>query len=507
MDTVQPTLDPAGATAAAPIPQSAPVVPFAAPTEGRAALRDCARAVVPLVAILALFVPFRLSLAKGDPPLTYAVAPELMAKPWRLLLPFEMQQGANKYRWTPLGYAMVVAMAQVMSLPRVFVVLLAALVIVSYALSWLAFRSWVFSSTLAVCMGFGTQFNYSYVDNGGHLWILYTLYLIVNLYFLHALATRPAEARWPRVGFVLSLIAFALCWEQWLDYLVFLFAGCAFLYLVCRRHADVRGRYAGRIGFVALTALLVAAGYLAVKLPYSGEHFEPGHESDTIFTYPSVVMAVEDFISNLFTYPYMALTNYVPSWFVASNSLYRYGAEGVLREQHGYHVQRAELVRYHHIFYWYYYAGAMFLAFAWCFAGAMKRCWARPSYRSVLVLVFLALILSGFATHSIIKFRPYLSVPLLAYKCMISTVAVALLLGYALDRAARRFRRRGVHLLGVVAVWAVILYGAVDRFPLHNHFSQTAGLGAFPDPTPALRSLVRHPVSFVRHQVSLRARQ
>src|SRR5206468_10590321 len=145
-----------------------------------------------------------------------------------------------------------------------------------------------------------------YVHNGGHIWILYTLYLLINLFFVHALATQPVPRRRMAIGFVVSLVVFALCWEQWLDYLVFLAAGCTGAYRLCRRDAGQWARYRGRIGFVALSTVLVTAGYLAVKLPYTGEHLTPGNESDTVFTYSSWVMAAEDVVSNVITYPYIA---------------------------------------------------------------------------------------------------------------------------------------------------------------------------------------------------------
>ncbi|MBV8700201.1 MAG: hypothetical protein JO052_20480, partial [Bradyrhizobium sp.] len=50
---------------------------------------------------------------------------------------------------------------------------------------------------------------------------------------------------------------------------------------------------------------------------------------------------------------------------VSSNSLYHLGAQGVIAEQHGYHAAQTHLVAMHHVFYWYYFAGAVSLAFVY----------------------------------------------------------------------------------------------------------------------------------------------
>ncbi len=327
----------------------------------------------PLLVILFACILCRLPLATGEPRLLFELDPELVAQPWKLLLPFDF--GGGRYRWTPTGHVPLGLLNLCMPAPVIFLLFLGGLVVISYVLSWFALRSRIFSCTLAICMGFGTQFNYSYVHNGGHLWIIFTAYLLINLYFLHALATRPPESRTPKIGFVVSLIVFALCWEQWLDYVVFLMAACGFFYLLCRRDPGVRARYLGRIKFVACTTVLVVGGYLAVKIPYAGEHFTPGHESDTVFTYSSVIMAIDDVISTLFTYSYIALTNFCPSWFNASNSLYHVGAERIAQEQFEYHAEKGDLVLMHHLFFWQFYAGAVVFGFGLLSWRSLRKAW------------------------------------------------------------------------------------------------------------------------------------
>lgn len=451
--------------------------------------QEWGRALFPLLLILLLLLLLRLPLATGSRELAYPLDSKLAKEqPWKLLLPVDC--GGGRYRWTPTGYVVIDLLNRCVPAPRIFVGLLILLVVVSYVGSWLIFRSRVFSSTLAICLGFGSQFNYSYIHNGGHLWVLYSLYMLINLFFLCALATWTVGLRNAKIGFVVSLVLFALCWEQWLDYLVFLLTGCGFFYLLCRRFPEVGRQYLDRVRFVALSTFLVAVAYLAGKLPSTGEHFTPGHESDTIFTYPALTMGVEDVLSNLFTYPYIAATSFLPSCFVSSNSLYHFGAEKLVQEQHGYHPEQTHLVVMHHLFFWHYYAGIVFLGFVWLIVKFLRRAWTQPEWHSIFPLVLLWLIATGFATHTIIKFRPYLSVPLLGYKCIGSVVGVALLLSYGLMRSVHLFADHRKYVVAILGVWVVILIAAVDRFPHNSHLSQQVGLGEFPSPTQRVKKLI-----------------
>jgi hypothetical protein len=445
----------------------------------------------PLCAVIAACLPLRLLLARGERLLLQPLSDELLARPWLLLLPFDF--GGHRYRWSPTGHVVLGLLNLVCRAPVMFVLFLLILVIVAYLLSYAALRSRAFSTTLALGMAFGTQFNFAYHHNGGIIWILYTLYLLIHLYFLHALATEPSPRRRTRIGFVVSLIVFALCWEQWLDYLAFVIAGCVLSCLLCRRDAALWARYRGRIGYVVLCTLLVTAGYLAVKLPYATEHLTPGHESDTVFTYSSWIMAVEDIGSNVATYSYIALTNFCPSWLSSSNSLYHFGADRIIAEQHGYHAEKTHLVAMHHEFLWYFNAGAVLVIFVHLSYRVGKQAWQSPGQATVLLAVLVLMIWTGFATHTIIKYRPYLSVPLLAYKCMVSVVAVALLVAYAAMRSADWFRNRRLYLAAMAALWLAIIFVGVERMPYQAHLCREVGLGDLPDPVQMLqRSVQKH---------------
>lgn len=443
----------------------------------------------PLLGILAACLPMRLLLAHGDRLVAPPLPADLLSHPWLLLWPFDF--GGGRYRWSPTGHVVLGLLNLVVRAPVLLVLGFVVIVVVGYLLSYAAFRSRAFSITLALALAFGTQFNYAYHHSGGAIWLLYTLYLLVNLYFLLALATQPVLQRRTRIGYIVSLIVFALCWEQWLDYVASLLVGCAMSYLLCRRDPERWARWRGRIGFIALSTLLVTLGYLAVKLPYTAEHLTPGHESDTVFTYSSWIMAVEDIFSNVITYCYIALTNFCPSWLSSSNSLYHFGAERLVAEQYGYHAEKSYLVAMHHQFLWYFNAGAVFAVFVWLSYRALRRAWRAPDYTAIVVAALVVLIWTGFATHTIIKYRPYLSVPLLGYKCMVSVVGVMLLLAYGAMRSGDWFGSRRRYHAALAALWLAMIFVGIERMPYHAHLSREVGLGSLPDPVHSLKHSLR----------------
>ena len=61
----------------------------------------------------------------------------------------------------------------------------------------------------------------------------------------------------------------------------------------------------------------------------------------------------------------------------------------------------------------------------------------RSSLMSLFIVLLMLLILCGFASHSIIKFRPYNATPFLTYKCIASVIEVYLLTADGIARFSR----------------------------------------------------------------------
>jgi type VI protein secretion system component VasK len=70
---------------------------------------------------------------------------------------------------------------------------------------------------------------------------------------------------------------------------------------------------------------------------------------------------------------------------------------------------------------------------------------------------------SGFFVRTFIKYRPYLSVPLLTYKCILSILGVTYLIAFVTVRLKKPLTNRAVYLGIVICIWVFILYGGITR--------------------------------------------
>jgi hypothetical protein len=409
---------------------------------------------------------------------------------WRLLLPTDMGAPSDaihakgNYHWFTTGLTVVKLLEQVFTPNTVFYTLNAVLIVFTFGCSWLMFRSAVFSYTVAICLAFGTQFYWVYVCSPIVAASLFLICLQANLLCLHKVL-RTGSRGW-QIGYAVTLIVFALNHEQWLDYLAFVMLMCGFLWLYARRAPAPELK--PRLLFVAMCTAVIAAAYLSVRLQYGQQTSRPGDESEMIFAYGSPVLATEDFFSNILTYLYIAVSNYFPPFMVGSNSLYLFGPEGVVAAQNGYHPAQSHLVAMHHVFYWYFFAGMVFTVFVY-FLVRNARAALNGSQRHTYLTAFMLLVTVGFAIHALVKYRPYMSVPLLTYKCMNSNLGMAYLIGYCLMDARRWISARKLYPLLVALVWGVIVYGALARPAYLSFLSQTVGMTALPDP---MRNLISH---------------
>lgn len=419
---------------------------------------------------------------------------------WRLLLPLDI--GGGSYRWSSSGLVVVSLLETFVGSPGAFQLLNCALIVVAFGASWVAFHSRVFSLTMAVACGLGTQFHYSYVNSSCLILYLFTAYLLLNLLCLWQVATgAPPRARW-RWGFIGTLLLLALCWEMWLDYAAFLLAGQLVVWTSRRGSLDTSQRQA--FHFLALCTVGVLVAYFPCKLVLGGaaEHMRKGQEAEVVLTYfqelsPDEALWVsgEDVVVNALTYNHIALTNYAPPSLVFSPALQSLGSKRLLA-QHAGHGTLADpqlaprLVLDGYVYDWRFLAGALSLAL-YCALGLSIRAWIlAPSGENGLPVAFLLLVTLGSATHLVIKFRFYNAFPLLSYKCVTGILGVTLLLAWMADRARVLLSAsRSRNLL--VALWLLVASGALTRPPCLAAMCEMAGLGrSIPDPLSNARALV-----------------
>ena len=424
----------------------------------------------------------------------------LLNAPWKLLLPVEI--GPDSMRWTTTGLIPVAASNHFLGVDTTFYLLNTLLIVSSVLTSWFVFRSKVFSLTLAICMGFGTQFIHSYNNSSILLLYLFIIYAEINLLALYYIFKRQNHQTLFRTIFVLSLIALALCWEMWLDYFVFLFLLSLILFCVFSRRK--MREFLPKTRFLLISSVCIALGYFLVRFAYSSgvsEFLAKGQEGETILNYllnnhsiAYVITAVEDMISNIITYIYIALTNYFPPPFISSFSLFYLGKDAIISNQYGYAASygSAAFVYNHHVFLWYFGAGILFAIFCYFLLKYLIQSFKKPTPHSLILSSLLLMIATGSFTHLFIKYRFYLSLPLFSYKCIVSIIGVSLLISYLLMYLRDRIPNRQKYFSVLGASWLVIVLAGFTRPALLSDMLNLLKMGTYPDPLMELAIRLYH---------------
>lgn len=417
---------------------------------------------------------------------------EVLAHPWDALLPVEIPGGHT--RWSTTGLLVLAPLETALGAAPAFLLMNALLVIGAFAAAWWATRNARFSLAVGWCAALTTQFHWAYLNGAVTIFYLGALYAAWNMAALALVVRHPVRPTVsPRIVFVLSLLLLALWWEQWLDYWLSAMVACGFLLLVIRRHPEAGLSRSGAM-FAVRTMAVTVALYLVVKLHYAGEHVRPGTESEVITNYlfrdglsprAGMTLASEDAISSVFTYTWLALTNYLPPALLPGRSLDLLGASTIVATQHGYHAAMQDLVRYHHVFLWYYFAGAalaLFAVFTWTVA---RRSLRTGDARATTATALAVLVWLGSATHWLIKYRPYLSEPLLHYKALMSIVGATGLLALGYSALMERMPPRRSRLVPGSAL-LLLLSAAYYRPAALNAMSNRLDMGSLPSPQAAL---------------------
>jgi len=417
----------------------------------------------------------------------FNITPEMLATPWKLLLPYAVSPPFM--RWSTTGLIPVSLLNQSLGVEPTFLLLNSLLITITVLCAWFATRSRVFTLTMAVCIGFGTQFNHAYPNTSVFILYLFIIYLEVNLLFLYRICVGKGDPFINKTLFVVSLMAAALCWEMWIDYFAFIFIFALAAYIAFTRRSDKK--MSSRFAFVLISATCIVAVYMSIKVLYSSglsEHFTRGLEGESIFNYmltnnsPAyAIMAAEDIFSNYVTYNYLALTNFLPPFCFTANALI-FGREAIVNNQFGYATSygSADFVYYHNIFLWYFCAGAVLLAFLYFLARYLVRFFKDTSLRALALPGILLLIAVGSFTHLFIKYRFYISLPVYSYKCIVSILGVSLLIAYLIVALRDKMSNRKLNAVIMVLTWVVIILGAVLRPVLHSYLASLMKMPIYP---------------------------
>lgn len=451
----------------------------------RIARHDAARPEAPpwtcLVALLAGFVVLRAVIERGPVPYNPRIDDLPLSEAFRFFLPIEFEGGRKM--WSATGFMPLVVLQALISNKAAYVLIHGLATVTTFLTTWVARRSQTFTLATTACIAFGTQYHYVYSTSGCMIFILLVVYAQLNLLALHQMLC-TGRSGW-RGLFVASLVACALCYDTWVDYAAFLLLATPYLALVARRRGLASWTRELRFAGAATLAILGLFLIVRVGLMNDGQFTKPGHEHEIVSLrggVPMLVLALEDVLANWVSFLYIAFSNFLPPPLVMSNALLLLGGGPVAAAQNGYEAHHAQVVIDHHQFLWYIHAGVVLCLFVRWWGGVLLRSFREPGPESVQLSVVGLLIATGSLTHCLIKFRPFMSMPTLSYKCVVSVFGVALLVGYALQAARERWTRSTWRV--VVALFCGLLAAGAIARPRMIVEAGSAFVGREPLPDP-----------------------
>jgi len=406
----------------------------------------------------------------------------LASHPWDLLLPMEYEPG--RIYWPTTILLPLFAFQEIFPPFLVLIFISSMLVVVTYFCAQSVSRSNIFSITMGLISGFGTQLLYAYSIPNLFAVYFFLSYFILSLTALYLLVTRRDKFAQRLALFACSLVFVALGWEQWVNYALWVLLAGIFIAIWNHRH---KGPLVFRhISSAMLVTAILLTVYLSVRFSSIQEYAHAGSEEELIFTYPTIMMMVDDFISSFFTFIYTAFSSFFPTFLVTSNTIQSFGFDAIVAEQNGYHEAYQHLVPMHHLFFWRYYAGIVATLFLLFFWQSSIRAWKEPDVHHLLIVLIALMILLGFTPHLLIKYRPYLSVPALPYKATISVFGVSLLIAYMLVKARTWVKNVNMYYCVVWSVWGLIIYEAFSRPKMLSTLLGHVGLVGKTDPAAVL---------------------
>ena len=344
---------------------------------------------------------------------------------WRFLLPYD-GGGAGFTHWSTSGMAVGEIIRRIVgNLHNANFVFIALAMCSAYWCGWSLFKNIIPAVTLTLLIGLGTHLNYAYYHNHVGVFHLYVAYLLLNITFAYNLIFQNEFKNANKVGFFSSLMLVMLFSEIWINYFAFLLTSILFLWCISVKRSDFEIRH--RIKTAVFSVMTLMALYLPIRLSYGTHISTPGGEEEIIFTYPYIMLMLDDFLINIFTYLHAAITSFITPFFSFSNSLVFIGSEEIMAQQNGYHPAGNHLVSHSHLFMWRFVAGGMAFGFFYLLISNTINSFSTKNLLPVFIVLLCFMILFGFASHSIIKYRPYNSAPFLTYKCITSVIGVYLL--------------------------------------------------------------------------------
>lgn len=400
---------------------------------------------------------------------------------WRLFLPLRELTGA----WVTSTLILTYKLERVLTPAGVWYLYNALAIVAAFGMSWVWFRSAVFSFTFAIAIGFGTQFYHAYAVTGGIASYIVTVYHLALIFTAGQVIKGAAPRVLWWITLAVSLALNVLGYEGWLDVVAVAVLSAPFVHFGLRRLGLLAE--ARRVLGVVAVMVAVAIAYIVVKLTLGFGQVQ-GSESDVIFNHDSPWLMLDDLISNLFTHAYLSVSNFLPPLFVGATAGFQLGAEHAIDAQHGYHQPFLYLVAMNQVFFWRYYAGAAFVVLGYALYRQAMRLRSKPALSTLVPLVCLIMILVPGATHTLIKFRPMNAMPVMTYHVTVGVIGAAAMIAWLLAAAWQSRLNRAAAVALVAATWMILFYGALARPAYLSYMAAQSGLGngLYPNPMKAL---------------------
>jgi hypothetical protein len=410
---------------------------------------------------------------------------------WKLLLPLQEHYGS----WMSSSLVLLHFIQRVITPAQSYYLVNALLILASFLFSYIAFRSYIFSYTLAICLGFGTQYYHLYNIPTVVSFYLYTIYILAL--FLSSYKFIIAEkGKWFWfASFLVSLFLTSIAYEGWLD--VFVFMMLASVYGIILFRNTKQPNRLKRLGLISVITLLVACIYMLIKVQY-GYGQSAGSESDIVSNYlPEKSLIFWDMFSNYMTLFYMTVSNFLPSFFIVPWDMIVYGNQGLIALQNGYHAARTKYVPLNMIYDWRYFSGIFLAIFVYFIVKVMRKSLQKDlSNRSnyIALTIFMIIVATTGPTHVIVKFRPMHTLPFLNYQVVVGIIGMSLLISYLLMMLYRQMPKKWISRLVIGSTWLVIFYSVLTRPATISFASDYMGVlsGQMPDPLKALLLLIQH---------------
>jgi hypothetical protein len=414
-----------------------------------------------------------------DPPTLEGVHKQIAGGITKFFLPLEYPSG--QFLWSVTSLPLLYLSNEYFGGILTYLLFSSLLIICAFTLSYLATGYFIFSATLAYMLALGTQLNYAFTYGILIIEYLTLVYMAINLCLAWLLIVDRIEGPLAWGGYAGSLLLLALSSEIWLDYAAATVAALGFGCIWAARHREIE--LLRRLSAIIAISIIIACAYVSLRLHIAPREFvRPGSETELLVTYSYITLIVEDFLVNFFTFLFTVLSNYLPASMTSSNSLTHLGKATILREQNGYDEAHQHLIAISHLTIWRFYAGTFATLFIGFVGRTIKISWHRASNAPPIIAGLCLAVLAGFATHLLIKMRPYNLVPALPYKVIISvaffTVLVAYLTQLAFVSVRHAVPRWGV----IITVWSCVLLAALTRPGMQGRLLAEVGLVGLGDP-------------------------